>query len=152
MISSGLCAAIRPENVSSAAAGAATIAAIADAASLHSSLFTLDVLLFDFTMFTSRLAVLFAAACTLLALIRVELFATRQQPPVSTICGKLWKNQNSPGATQSSLARVSATAKAAHSESRTRRRGGEGVEPGREGANLESTDHLATISQTPSRR
>ena len=36
-------------------------------------------------MFTSRLAVLFAAACTLLALIRVELFATRQQPPVSTI-------------------------------------------------------------------
>lgn len=48
-------------------------------------------------MFTSRLAVLLAAACTLLALIRVELFATRQQPPVSTICGKLWKNQNSPG-------------------------------------------------------
>ena len=48
-------------------------------------------------MFTSRVAVLFAAACTLLALIRVELFATRQQPPVSTICGKLWKNQHSPG-------------------------------------------------------
>jgi hypothetical protein len=52
---------------------------------------------FFFTMFTSRLAVLFAAASTLLVLIRVELFATRQQPPVSTICGKLWKNQHSPG-------------------------------------------------------
>ena len=49
-------------------------------------------------MRATRLAVaLFAAASTLLALIRVELFATRQQPPVSTICGKLWKNQNSPG-------------------------------------------------------
>ena len=48
-------------------------------------------------MFTSRLAVLFAAACSLLVLIRVEIFAAPQQPPVSTICGKLWKNQNSPG-------------------------------------------------------
>ena len=49
-------------------------------------------------MRASRLAVvLFAAASTLLALIRVELFAARQLPPVSTICAKLWKNQNSPG-------------------------------------------------------
>ena len=63
-------------------------------------------------MRASRLTVaLFAAACTLLALIRVELFATRQQPPVSTICGKLWKNQHSPGG---SLHEVSGGAKAAH--------------------------------------
>ena len=97
----------------------------------------------------SRLTVaLFAAACTLLALIRVELFATRQQPPVSTICGKLWKNQNSPGG---SLHEVSGgavrTTKVAHGAG-----GGEGGDPGRDGAKLDSPEHLATTSQTPSRR